>query len=1266
MLSLFCALCLFSFSQKRVEAATPHATNVCGPIIHNTTWTLANSPYIMTCDVSIANNVTLTIEPGVVVKADSADDDLHLYGTLVMDGSNVSPIVFTSYRDDSYGGDSNGDGGATSPAAGDWGGIYFHAGSFNNVIDNCLMAYGGSNAAQGAAANLRTDNVDLTITNCTFRNSASHGVSGNGVSGSVAMVVNGNSFQNNGAAGFYGLGSNGSASFTLQNNSFQNNAAAGRLLMNNASGGIDLSGNSTSNNGVNGVELSGGVSGLFTVNAGTPANLPIVVTSDFTVSETGTLDLMPGAIIKGSSSSSDLHVFGVLNANGTDTNPITFTSIHDDSNGGDTNNNGAATSPAAGNWGGIYIHSDSVSSVFNECAIAYGGSNAVNSPGRNLLIDNTDFTMTNCTSSYSADAGLYAVASTAPISITVSNNSFENNSTQGVGFFMDGQDINATLESNDFDGNDAAVGATLDAGGGELVLDGNTADNNNINGVSLLGGTSTSFTVDTLAQNNFAVVLSDDFVVNVGGTLTFSPNSVIKGHNSNVNLHVYGTLNAAGTPSLGITFTSFKDDAYAGDTNDDNNATVAVNGDWGGISIYDGSNSNLLNRCVIAYGGSNTAAIGNANVRVTNADLNMTFCTVRNSASDGLNMSYTGVLRAPVATSTLQNNAFRNNISDGVEVVATGSNVNLSWLTNSFQSNVRAATLSLVDASGSITLNGNTLSNNATNGIAVAGSIAGSFNIDSTSQTNFPFVLVDDLVVSTGATLTLSTDTIFKGSHPDRDLHNFGTLVASGTSTDPILFTSLRDDTIGGDTNNNGNANQPFSGEWGGIILHGDSLSSLSNITIAYGGSDSADGANANLQIANTTAVVSNCIIRQSAHDGINILNTTANADVVVQGCAIRNNVQYGIYAGISNVNSDLVFNTNVIENNLNKAIGVDLVNAAGSVSLTNNSVNNNGMDGVGIKGIVSGSFTLNSLSQTNFPFILNDDLIVPAGSSLTLTPNTIIKTTAAGYGITVLGTILADGIPSQPIVFTSLKNDSVGGDTNNDGAATVPAAGDWSGIYLETTATGTFDNCVVNYGGAPDPTGANANIRSKAINFSIKRCTISNSAQDGLALNNSSASPTVLLNSIVNNGSYGLFNGGTNVVNARNNWWGSNTGPYHPTFNPSGTGSEISNNVGFQPWLQASDISSVIDYNFTWNGGSSGSNSFVLYSSGSFVDLSGNGGVWQFQAANNLLYLSYQTGPACMPLYVGTYQTATTLAGQMFCRNGSGGSGTWTGTVAN
>jgi hypothetical protein len=52
----------------------------------NTTWALSNSPYVVKCSITVNSGVTLTIEPGTVVKFSSSSYSLNINGTLEQNG----------------------------------------------------------------------------------------------------------------------------------------------------------------------------------------------------------------------------------------------------------------------------------------------------------------------------------------------------------------------------------------------------------------------------------------------------------------------------------------------------------------------------------------------------------------------------------------------------------------------------------------------------------------------------------------------------------------------------------------------------------------------------------------------------------------------------------------------------------------------------------------------------------------------------------------------------------------------------------------------------------------------------------------------------------------------------------------------------------------------------------------------------------------------------------------------------------------------------
>ena len=200
------------------------ATIVGGPITSNTTWNLAGSPYLAMTQVGINSGVTLTIEPGVVVKFSGVYGRMVVFsgGTLTAVGTSGSRIIFTSMQDDSVGGDSGSDG-ATVGAPGQWYSIIV-SGAGQATLRYADVRYGGYGSANEAYGGITVQTGGIAdLDYCALYMNQRSGITV-GING-MALIAHSQLTQNaNGASGY------NAALIISANSSLSSNSHTGLFL----------------------------------------------------------------------------------------------------------------------------------------------------------------------------------------------------------------------------------------------------------------------------------------------------------------------------------------------------------------------------------------------------------------------------------------------------------------------------------------------------------------------------------------------------------------------------------------------------------------------------------------------------------------------------------------------------------------------------------------------------------------------------------------------------------------------------------------------------------------------------------------------------------------------------------------------------------------------------------------------------------------------------------------------------------------------------
>ena len=1255
---------------------------ITGNVTTNTTWgptgTVVGDIFWVQANVAINAGVTLTIEPGVIVKFDLSRQ-LTVNGTLSAVGTAGNETILTSIRDD-VGGDTNGDANATIPAAANWYGIRFpDAAPDASVLDYCDVRYAGT----GSGGALTFQSNSSTVTNSVVRVS------------------------------YYGVDCQGTAAPTLSNTSIEASTQTPIVLDFTATPVLSSLVFSSANNGYDAFGLRGGTLSSVatlpqrgaTVGVDPATNVTYVLLSSLTIGSGGSLTIDPGVVIKPVSGTITVNSGGNLTMNGTAAvgDTITITSIHDDNLGQpqDTNNNGSITAPAPGNWGRVLFQQGSTGSV-QYCRLKFGS----NSDTQGVIeMDNTSIDVSNTLLS-DVGHGLAIFGGAAP---TVSNVTIQNCTSTPT---YESVSANATYS------NITLIANAITALGlrGETIAADSRIPVRNLAGYDNI----------TYYVMNGAITMQSPYV------LSIDPGVVIKNELNTGGFIIHGALVADGKPDSLIVFTSVRDDLYGNpaDTNGDGSSTTPAVNNWAYIHFTGTSNDavSVMDHCRITYGSYDSNNTWSAGLWITSAATPVTNCFI-SQCTYGIRVDGDGTplidqndinncTNAPIVMSALAdpnitvNNTYSSNGYNALALISetlsqdarikyrpgvgsptfaylpTGTITIGSGVTLSIDPQVvlkPSSTFAVFSVNGALNVvgsnattgrviftsrrddnplyGGDTTPNDAatpsagdwgsiefndtsvdaacvvrntlfqfgagqgqTQGVLTTVSASPRFarneffqnrtamtfkaasqpTVDSTTilnctqlpivwslvsdpqfpnpnnvtfanntytalgilgetiaqdvltrvrglggADNMPYVPTSTITIEFGAKWTIAPSVVVKLGRYISDPTGLtivinGALVADGKPDSLIVFTSMADDAFGGDTMGDGALTTPAPGQWQGIqftAVSNDLATVVDHCRFRYGGLSNIG----HLRFTNSSPTISNTFSTSAATYG-----------VLIEGA------------------SSPTFNDCFVDSSANVPVQMSLVSDP-----TFNDVQFLG-NGYTALGIIAESIAQDVLwpiravsGRNNMPYLLQGTLTTGLGATVTVQPGVMIKSTSGG-SIKIQRAFVAEGRtpPESLIVFTSYRDDFYGGDTNNDGLATTPAAGNWNYVWVDGTAIDPevrFKNCVFRYGGSGSTQGA---LRAVNSSPSADSCIF---AYNSVGVTAEGASnPSVNGCSIYGNTNFGINNTGNSFcVNAEGNWWGAASGPNDASATVdlcalganAGSGDKVSDNVDYDPW---------------------------------------------------------------------------------------------------
>jgi parallel beta-helix repeat protein len=1178
------------------------AQTVSGVITSDTTWTIGGSPITVTGSVTVNAGKTLTIDPGVVIKF-NAGTALYVAGKIVANATQANPIKFTSSAGSPAPGDWNGmEFQATTNvgsvfnyciveyagAGPDASGLFYITGAYSINISNSTFRYNSTNGINARASSPRISQStfdhnggfgvfsdllsNFVVDSCTITNNTTGGVRVS-VNASSATITN-SVIDTNGI----GIFIDNNAFPTVQNNNIRKNATGiqftgvgstqptinGNTIATNTAWGFRNTSTSTvkaehnywgsaqgpyhpSSNptGLGNLvsdyvdfqpwSIQGAPLPVIQITANIASNTTWLASSVYwvknsiAVNNTFVLTIAAGTIIK-FAPGVRLTVNGAIVANGMSDSLIVFTSDKDDGYGGDSNGDGIATGPNPNDWDMLYLSAgQNNSSNLSYCVLKFGGSGSYG----NILIQNVNPQLSYLYSANSGNYGLYFTNSSS----NVSNSTIGGNGYRGI--YM--SNTTSTISNSSISGN-ANIGIWAD-GTSKLTIRKTTVANNGSNGIHVDGGTGSKATV---------VLLDSCTVTNNNG---------------------WGIYNWAASGPQTFSNSRFSNNTAGGLWTFNLDDTVHITADTVLNNLDDGivTSRALITNNIITGNRYPIALIGRVNSTYTgntitgnkfNNALALRINRYEESLSDTLKTQFpAGVTSGTYAL--VDNNSGQGVLSGQTLVIQPGVIIKM---TSGLYFNVYGRLIANGTKASPIVFT-------SWRDNSYGGKTSATADTNAPAPGDWQYVRVD----GAGAVNSVIRNCIFKFG----GMNGYGNLwLNSANIISPIDSVVLRRSSNYGSYIGNSlvtftNCAIDTNGSFGMYI---DGSSPRADVSIRN--SVIQDNGNIGLYASSNSTYreVTNCTIRRNNGTGIQIGNGTITQ--VFNGNTIVNNNGHGVYTNSPTVSAlNVQFIGNMFSDNSYEGVfssaarfvdnkfvrnryPIGVLGHLGNIYTDNNNVDGNRFNGNRFNNAIavagSSYAPLSDTLKNAFPdsitshtYVVIEHIQIAGGATLVIQPGVIVKFQMfpPNYNdpkqFNVYGTMLANGTPANPIIFTSWRDSTVGGKTAGSTEFGL-SLGDWDAMYLRNGAgASVIRNCQFKYGGyygngtiyyesnLGGLTFSNNLIRRSSTYgiyvsntaLTIDSTTIDSCAHNGIYLGGNTATNLTLRNSrVIANKYYGVF----------------------------------------------------------------------------------------------------------------------------------------------